>query len=153
MMTNGVDWRSDVRSDTMEVATRRVHFAGCTTNPDAAWMEQTAQESTNLEDGFLNGKLHVRSRQRNQMAAVVITSRAPNVAETHGHDPGRHVPVADGFDHPPRVGTEEMAACSIAVWAIGISGPEERVEVNADDGQICLSWDMGRLRPHAHHQA
>jgi hypothetical protein len=24
----------------MEVATRRVHFAGCTVNPDGPWMQQ-----------------------------------------------------------------------------------------------------------------
>jgi len=40
----------------MEVATRRVHFVGCTTNPDTAWMKQAARELTNFEDGFLNSK-------------------------------------------------------------------------------------------------
>jgi putative transposase len=43
----------------MEVATRRVHFAGCTTNPHTAWMKQTARELTNFEDGFLNGKRYL----------------------------------------------------------------------------------------------
>jgi len=43
----------------MEVATRRVHFAGCTTNPDTAWMKQAARELTNFEDGFLNGKRYL----------------------------------------------------------------------------------------------
>jgi transposase InsO family protein len=43
----------------MEVATRRVHFAGCTTNPHEAWMRQTARELTNFEDGFLNGKRYL----------------------------------------------------------------------------------------------
>ena len=32
----------------MEVATRRVHFAGCTTNPDEPWMKQIAREFTNF---------------------------------------------------------------------------------------------------------
>jgi transposase InsO family protein len=40
----------------MELATRRVHFAGCTTSPAEAWMEQIARNLTNAEDGYLNGK-------------------------------------------------------------------------------------------------
>jgi len=43
----------------IELATRRVHFAGCTTNPHTAWMKQTARELTNFEDGFLNGKRYL----------------------------------------------------------------------------------------------
>ncbi|MEO2045811.1 MAG: integrase core domain-containing protein [Pirellulales bacterium] len=43
----------------MELKTRRVHFAGCTTSPHEAWMKQTARELTNCEDGFLNGKQHL----------------------------------------------------------------------------------------------
>ena len=40
----------------MELKTRRVHFAGCTTSPHEAWMKQKGCELTNFEDGFLNGK-------------------------------------------------------------------------------------------------
>jgi putative transposase len=40
----------------MDVATRRVHFAGCTPNPDGPWMKQIARNLTDCEDGFLNGK-------------------------------------------------------------------------------------------------
>jgi transposase InsO family protein len=43
----------------MEVATRRVHFAGCTTNPDEPWMKQIGRNLTDAEDGFLNGKRYV----------------------------------------------------------------------------------------------
>ena len=43
----------------MELKTRRVHFAGCTTNPHEAWMKQIARELTNFEDGFLNGKRYL----------------------------------------------------------------------------------------------
>ncbi len=43
----------------MELKTRRVHFAGCTTSPHEAWMKQTARELTNCEDGFLNGKRYL----------------------------------------------------------------------------------------------
>jgi putative transposase len=40
----------------MEVATRRVHFAGCTPNPDGPCMKQIARNLTDCEDGFINGK-------------------------------------------------------------------------------------------------
>jgi hypothetical protein len=40
----------------MELKTRRVHFAGCTTNPNDAWMKTTSLELTNHEDGFLKDK-------------------------------------------------------------------------------------------------
>ena len=39
----------------MEVATRRVHFAGCTPNPDEDWMKQIARNLTDPFDGFLLG--------------------------------------------------------------------------------------------------
>ena len=39
----------------MELKTRRVHFAGCTTNPNEAWMKQIARNLTDLFDGFLLG--------------------------------------------------------------------------------------------------
>ena len=37
----------------MELKTRRGNFAGCTTNPNEAWMKTFALELTNHEDGFL----------------------------------------------------------------------------------------------------
>ena len=43
----------------MELKTRRVHFAGCTTSPNEQWMKQTARELTNFDDGFLNGKRYL----------------------------------------------------------------------------------------------
>jgi hypothetical protein len=43
----------------MEVATRRVHFAGCTPNPHESWMKQIARNLTDAVDGFLNGKRYV----------------------------------------------------------------------------------------------
>ena len=43
----------------MEIATRRVHFAGCTPNPDDRWMMQIARNLTDAEDGFLKGKRYV----------------------------------------------------------------------------------------------
>jgi transposase InsO family protein len=43
----------------MELKSRRVHFAGCTTNPHETWMKQVARELTNHEDGFLQGKRYL----------------------------------------------------------------------------------------------
>ncbi len=43
----------------MELKTRRVAFAGCTTNPNEAWMKTIARELTNSEDGFLKDKKHL----------------------------------------------------------------------------------------------
>jgi putative transposase len=40
----------------MEVATRRVHFAGCTPNPNGPWMKQIARNLIDCEEGFLQGK-------------------------------------------------------------------------------------------------
>ena len=43
----------------MELKTRRVHFAGCTPNPDEPWMKQTARELANFEDSFLRDKRYL----------------------------------------------------------------------------------------------
>ena len=43
----------------MEVATRRVHFAGCTPNPHESWMKQIARNCTDAVDGFLTGKRYL----------------------------------------------------------------------------------------------
>ena len=43
----------------MELKTRRVHFAGYTTSPREAWVNQMARELTNHEDGFLNEKWYL----------------------------------------------------------------------------------------------
>jgi transposase InsO family protein len=43
----------------MEVATRRVHFAGCTPNPTERWMKQVARNLIDCEDGFLGGKRYL----------------------------------------------------------------------------------------------
>ena len=36
----------------MKVATRKVHFAGCTAHPTEAWMQQIARNLTDCDDGF-----------------------------------------------------------------------------------------------------
>jgi putative transposase len=43
----------------IELKTRCVAFAGCTTNPNEAWMKTVAIELTNHEDGFLKDKKHL----------------------------------------------------------------------------------------------
>ena len=40
----------------IDIATRRVHIAGSTTNPDSAWMAQMARNLTDCYEGFLMGK-------------------------------------------------------------------------------------------------
>ncbi len=43
----------------MELATRRVRFAGLTPSPKGAWMTQIARNLTDCQDGFLNGKQYL----------------------------------------------------------------------------------------------
>ena len=43
----------------MELASRRVHFAGCTANPDEPWVCQAARNLTDAENGFLRGKKYL----------------------------------------------------------------------------------------------
>jgi putative transposase len=43
----------------MELATRRVYFAGCTISPNDAWMRQIARNLTDAEAGFVNGKRYL----------------------------------------------------------------------------------------------
>jgi putative transposase len=43
----------------LEVATRRVHFAGCTPNPHDLWVKQVARNLTDPFDGFLLGKRYL----------------------------------------------------------------------------------------------
>ena len=43
----------------MELRTRRVDFAGCTTNPNEEWIKTIARELTNSEDGFLKSKKYL----------------------------------------------------------------------------------------------
>jgi len=43
----------------MELATRRVHLAGCTRNPNEVWMKQTARNLTDPLVGFLRNKRYL----------------------------------------------------------------------------------------------
>lgn len=76
----------------MELKTRRVHFAGCTPNPDEFWMKQVARNLTDAEDGFLNGKRRVLMDRDTKFckafqdmledagaAPLLLPSRSPNL--------------------------------------------------------------------------
>jgi putative transposase len=43
----------------MELSTRRMQFAGCTSNPDEEWILQVGRNLTDSEDGFLKGKRYL----------------------------------------------------------------------------------------------
>ena len=79
----------------MELATRRVHFAGCTPNPDGCWMMQIARNLTDAEDGFLKGKRYVLMDRDGKFSpafqailknaginAVLLPTKSPNL---NGH--------------------------------------------------------------------
>jgi putative transposase len=76
----------------MELATRRVHIAGITPHPTAAFMQQCARQLTDPFDGFLLGKrylLHDRDTKFTQafdgllkasgVESVVLPPRSPNL--------------------------------------------------------------------------
>lgn len=76
----------------MELKTRRVHFAGCTTNPNEAWMKTISLELTNHKDGFLRGKKYLimdrdatfskwfrASLRREGVKPVRVPPRSPNL--------------------------------------------------------------------------
>jgi putative transposase len=75
----------------MEVATRRVHFAGCTPDPHELWMTQIARNLTDAFGGFLNGLRYVlmdrdgkfcpqfQARLRGEdIEPVVLPAKSPN---------------------------------------------------------------------------
>jgi len=76
----------------MEVATRRVHFAGYSVNPNETWMKQVARNLTDCEDGFLQGKPYLlmdrdgticpafRKMLKNEgIEPVLLPSKSPNL--------------------------------------------------------------------------
>lgn len=76
----------------LELKTRRVHFAGCTSNPNDAWMKQVARNLTEAEDGFLTGCSHLlmdrdtkfteslrRILEGADVQPVILPPRSPNL--------------------------------------------------------------------------
>mgnify|MGYP001817916440 CR=1 FL=1 len=77
----------------MELATRRVHFAGCTANPHDIWMKQMARNLTDPLDGFLLEKRYLildrdtkfsegfrKILQREGVEPVRLLPRSPNLS-------------------------------------------------------------------------
>ena len=77
----------------MELATRRVHFAGLTANPDEGWMLQVARNLTDAEEGFLRGKKYLLmdrdakfseafrvTLEQGGLEAVRLPPRSPNLS-------------------------------------------------------------------------
>lgn len=54
----------------MELATRRVQFAGVTPNPDEPWMKQIARNLTAAEEGFLLGKRYILMDRDSKFSAA-----------------------------------------------------------------------------------
>ena len=76
----------------MELRTRRVHFAGCTPNPNEPWMKQVAKNLTDAESGFLNGAKYLltdrdgkftpafrATLQQAGVEPVLLPPRSPNL--------------------------------------------------------------------------
>jgi putative transposase len=76
----------------MELATRRVHFAGCSANPDESWMCQIARNLSDADNGFLRGKKYLLMDRDTKfseafriilehagMEAVRLPARSPNL--------------------------------------------------------------------------
>jgi len=54
----------------MELATRRVHGAGITPNPDEIWMKQVARNLTAADDGFLAGQRYILMDRDSKFSAA-----------------------------------------------------------------------------------
>jgi putative transposase len=64
----------------MELATRRIHFAGLSTNPDEGWILQAARNVTDADQGFLRGKRYLlMDRDSKFLEAFRITLEAGGV--------------------------------------------------------------------------
>jgi putative transposase len=76
----------------MELATRRVHFAGSTANPDEPWMLQVSRNLSDVADGFLREKKYLLMDrdtkfsetfrvilEESGVTAIRLPPRAPNL--------------------------------------------------------------------------
>ena len=54
----------------MEIAMRRVYFAGATPNPDSIWMQQIARNLTDVEEGFYVGLRPVEQRRGSRLYVI-----------------------------------------------------------------------------------
>jgi transposase InsO family protein len=76
----------------VELSSRKVYFAGCTPNPDGAWMKQVARNATDCVDGFLLGSRYLLMDRDGKFTAafretlagagveaVLLPPRSPNL--------------------------------------------------------------------------
>lgn len=76
----------------MDLATRRVCFAGCTATPDQPWMQQIARNLTGVEDEIWRGKRYVlmdrdgkfcpafqKTLKDSGVEPILLTARSPNL--------------------------------------------------------------------------
>lgn len=66
----------------MEVATRRVHLAGCTQNPDDLWMSQVARNLSDASDGFLQGQKYLLMDRDTKFSEVFRLILEPSGVQT-----------------------------------------------------------------------
>jgi putative transposase len=74
----------------MELATRRVHFAGSTTNPDESWLLQVARNITDAEEGFLRGKKYLlmdRDAKFSQVFRATLKQAGVDAVRLPAHSP------------------------------------------------------------------
>jgi hypothetical protein len=75
----------------MEVATRRVHFAGCTTIPDERWMKQVARNLTDSCDGPLLGTRYLLMDRDTKFSAAFRSILGDAGVKSCGCQPVRQV--------------------------------------------------------------
>lgn len=77
----------------MELKTRRVHFAGFTTDPNETWMKQIARNLIDVEDGFLNDKRYLLMDRDSKFCEVFR-----DTIKSEGVDPVRLPPQSSNLN-------------------------------------------------------
>ena len=114
----------------MEIATRRVHFAGCTPNPDDRWMKQIARNLTDAEDGFLKGKRYVLMDRDGKFSPAFQA-----ILKTEGVEPVLLPREKPEFERPP--GTVP------SIPQRGMSGADDLLRRGARCGmRFASSWPI-----------
>jgi hypothetical protein len=90
----------------MELATRRVHFAGASPNPDERWMKQLARNLTAAEEGFLVGKGYVLMDRDSKFSAAFRTTLLENPCNRYAARVA--YPVGVATQAPGRVHLEKI---------------------------------------------
>src|SRR5438132_1478697 len=135
----------------MELATRRVHIAGITPHPTAAFMQQCARQLTDPFDGFLLGKrylIHDRDTKFTQafdgllkasgVEPVVLPPRSPNL-NAHCERFIRSI-KEEALEHMVMLGE---SALSYAIHQYLIHYHTERNHQGLDNQLIARKEDVG----------